>query len=177
MRIHPGTGSVEKGTLDTEPTGYLLQLGNGPILGSDGTGSDYDGCIRRNKGRTRFKKNDTNFFATSSRKVQRVHCRPCDGFTCWQWSPLRPRAPQHSAKCDASLLSYRGAVGPLSDNVIAGLDPGLHTASSHYAISLAKVHEAVVGLASWVEKIVDEAVEDERQATASGHRPSIRPEL
>jgi hypothetical protein len=72
---------------------------------------------------------------------------------------------QQKAELNALVANYVdeiGAVGPLSDNAIAELDPALHAFSGRYAVSLEEVREFLIGLASWVETIVDEAGEDER---------------
>jgi len=62
----------------------------------------------------------------------------------------------------ASLMEDVGVTGPLIAEAIANLNASSHVISSCYAVPLSSVREFISGLASWVDFIVDEANEGQR---------------
>ncbi|CAK9203876.1 unnamed protein product [Sphagnum troendelagicum] len=62
----------------------------------------------------------------------------------------------------ASLMEDVGVTRPLIAEMIANLDASNHVINGRYAIRLSFVREFVNGLASWVDSIIDEANEGQR---------------
>ncbi len=55
-------------------------------------------------------------------------------------------------------------IGPLTTESIANIDPSTHVISGHYAVALSSVREFLVGLASWVDTLLNEADESNQNA-------------
>jgi hypothetical protein len=55
-------------------------------------------------------------------------------------------------------------IGLLTTESIANIDPSTHVISGHYAIALSSVREFLVGLASWVDTLLNEADESDQNA-------------
>jgi hypothetical protein len=55
-------------------------------------------------------------------------------------------------------------IGPLTAESIANIDPSTHVISGHYAVALSNVREFLVGLASWVDTLLNEADESDQNA-------------
>jgi hypothetical protein len=53
-------------------------------------------------------------------------------------------------------------IGPLTAESIANIDPSTHVISGHYAVALSSVREFLVGLASWVDTLLNEADESDQ---------------
>lgn len=73
---------------------------------------------------------------------------------------------QQQAELDLLVSSYVeeiGAIGPLSESTVSGLDPALHVTAGCYAVPLSKVEEFVLGQASWVEDTLNRASEKDRR--------------
>jgi hypothetical protein len=64
----------------------------------------------------------------------------------------------------ASFIDDVGVIGPLTTESIANIDPSTHIISGHYAIVLSSVREFLVGLASWVDTLLNEADESDQNA-------------
>jgi hypothetical protein len=64
----------------------------------------------------------------------------------------------------ASFINDVGVIGPLTAESIANIDPSTHVISGHYAIALSSVREFLVGLASWVDTLLNEADESDQNA-------------
>jgi len=62
----------------------------------------------------------------------------------------------------ASLMEDVGVTRPLTAEAIANLNASNHVISGCYAVPLSSVREFISGLASWVDSIVDEANEGQR---------------
>lgn len=56
----------------------------------------------------------------------------------------------------SNLMEEVGGLGPLSEVGLRELNPALHVSSGKFAVPLAKVEDFLVGLASWVEALLDE---------------------
>ncbi len=55
-------------------------------------------------------------------------------------------------------------IGPLIAESITNIDPSTHVISGHYAVVLSSVREFLVGLASWVDTLLNEADESDHNA-------------
>jgi hypothetical protein len=64
----------------------------------------------------------------------------------------------------ASFIDDVGVIGPLTAESIANIDPSTHIINGHYAIVLSSVREFLVGLASWVDTLLNEADESDQNA-------------
>ncbi len=64
----------------------------------------------------------------------------------------------------ASFIDDIGVIGPLTAESIANIDPSTHVISGHYAVALSSVQEFLVGLASWVDTLLNEVDESDQDA-------------
>jgi hypothetical protein len=64
----------------------------------------------------------------------------------------------------ASFIDDVGVIGPFTTESIASIDPPTHVISGHYVIALSSVQEFLVGLASWVDTLLNEADESDQNA-------------
>ncbi|CAK9237624.1 unnamed protein product [Sphagnum troendelagicum] len=64
----------------------------------------------------------------------------------------------------ASFIDDVGVIGLLTTESIANTDPSTHVISGHYAIVLSNVREFLVGLAFWVDTLLNEADESDQNA-------------
>jgi hypothetical protein len=55
-------------------------------------------------------------------------------------------------------------IGPLTAESIANIDPSTHVISGHYAVVVSSVPEFLIGLASWVDTLLNEADESDQNA-------------
>jgi hypothetical protein len=64
----------------------------------------------------------------------------------------------------ASFIDDVGVIGPLTAESITNIDPSTHVISGHYAVVLSSVRKFLIGLASWVDTILNEADESDHNA-------------
>ncbi len=64
----------------------------------------------------------------------------------------------------ASFIDDVGVIGPFTVESIANIDPSTHVISGHYAIAMSSVREFFVGLASWVDTLLNEVDESDQNA-------------
>jgi len=62
----------------------------------------------------------------------------------------------------ASFIDNIGVIGPLTAKLIANINPLTHVISGRYAVALSNVWEFLVGLASWVDTLLNEADESDQ---------------
>jgi len=61
-----------------------------------------------------------------------------------------------------SFINDIGVTGPLTAESIVNIDPSTHIISGRYAVVLSSVREFLVGLASWVDTLLNEANESDQ---------------
>jgi hypothetical protein len=64
----------------------------------------------------------------------------------------------------ASFIDDIGVIGPLTAESIVNIDPSTHVINGHYVIVLSSVREFLVGPASWVDTLLNEANESDHNA-------------
>jgi len=61
----------------------------------------------------------------------------------------------------ASFIDDVGVIGLLTTESIANIDPSTHVINGHYAIVLSSVREFLVGMASWVDTLLNKVDESD----------------
>ncbi|CAM6070574.1 unnamed protein product [Sphagnum tenellum] len=67
----------------------------------------------------------------------------------------------------ASFMEDAGVTGPLTVETITNLDASRHIINGRYVVPLSSIHEFIISLASWVDSIVDEVDEGQRNEVFS----------